>query len=101
MSEPISDHALMRYMERVMGLDLGPIRREIAGIIAPAIKAGATSTTVGKFTYLFRQDAGGPLVLATVIDAHWQARRRTRKTKNNREHGMKQTQQQHSGSLAR
>lgn len=42
----ISDHALLRYMERCKGIDLAAIRRELLEKLQPAIKAGASATTV-------------------------------------------------------
>lgn len=37
----ITDHALIRYIERVGGLDLTPIRNELTAITADAVKVGA------------------------------------------------------------
>lgn len=47
-NEPrVSDHAMMRYMERVMGLDIEKIRSEILTDNAKAaLKMGATKYTV-------------------------------------------------------
>lgn len=43
----ISDHALLRYMERVMGVDVDAVRSEILNEkIKAALKMGATAVTV-------------------------------------------------------
>lgn len=46
----ITDHALMRYMERVKGMDFEPMRDELRAIIAPAI--GARSLRKDGMEYL-------------------------------------------------
>lgn len=57
---PVTDHAVIRYCERVMGLDMDKIRREV---LTPAIKtalsAGASSYTDGEIIYKL---AGGQVV---------------------------------------
>lgn len=35
---PVSDHALIRYMERIMGLDLENLRSEISNVNVSAYK---------------------------------------------------------------
>ena len=67
----ISDHALIRYIERVQGVSLDPMRRELEAMLAPAMHAGACSKVVNGFTYMFRkgvdEDTGKPMIsLATI-----------------------------------
>jgi hypothetical protein len=59
----ISDHALMRYMERVLGLDLEPYRDDIRGKISSACHAGASRVSTGGFTYQLRSG-----VLTTITE---------------------------------
>ena len=37
----VTDHALVRYLERVKGLDVETIRQHIAKLCAPCVAAGA------------------------------------------------------------
>lgn len=41
-----TDHAVLRYLERVKGFNIESIRAHILQICAPAIEAGATSVRV-------------------------------------------------------
>lgn len=49
----VTDHAVIRWMERKMGLDIESIRDEIESHAMPAIKAGALSVVVGKVRLIF------------------------------------------------
>jgi hypothetical protein len=53
MTKPItvSDHALVRWMERVNKIELQEFRDAIASVVETAMDAGATSICVGGFTY--------------------------------------------------
>lgn len=48
----VSDHAVLRYIERVKGVDLEALRREIAALVGPTVQVGATKVYDGTFTYL-------------------------------------------------
>jgi hypothetical protein len=48
----ISDHALVRHMERVMGYDIPALRRQLEGRLSEAAAIGATGITINRFTYL-------------------------------------------------
>lgn len=39
---PVSDHALVRYLERAKGFDLEAVRQHISNVCRDAAKAGAT-----------------------------------------------------------
>lgn len=59
-TEPIiTDHALIRWLERVQGIDLTVFRDEIAAITRRGVAAGACSVTKDHFRYC--------LVGATVV----------------------------------
>lgn len=47
---PVTDHCVIRYMERVMGLDIECVRRKIADDLAPAVRMGAVGLTKGALT---------------------------------------------------
>jgi len=62
---PVTDHAVIRYLERVQGVDIEAIRREIGRIADRGIAAGASGVIIGGFTYRI---AGGCVV--TVVAQH-------------------------------
>lgn len=37
----VTDHAVLRYLERVMGFDIDGVRKHIADTCAPAMRSGA------------------------------------------------------------
>lgn len=49
----VTDHALIRYMERVLKLDMAGIRAEIGARAATGALAGADSVTVDGIVYQF------------------------------------------------
>ena len=48
---PVTDHCVIRYMQRVMGLDIEAVRRKIAEDLAPAVRLGAVGLTKDGFNY--------------------------------------------------
>ena len=81
----ISDHAVIRHLERVGGFDIEGLRMALARRLEEPVRLGASAVTIDGFTYCVVQDPGGP-VIATVLDrnatqAHWSdpsTRRRAR-----------------------
>lgn len=64
----ITDHALLRFIERVYGLNLDPIRKQIETMIAGPARAGASTFTDGKgFTFCFKENGGGGVVVTTIL----------------------------------
>jgi hypothetical protein len=61
---PVSDHALVRYMERVRGLNLDQYRHEILCACHEGLKAGAASVHHGGNIYFM--DGG---MVTTVLSA--------------------------------
>lgn len=60
----VSDHALLRFIERVMGIDVDAIRdRILSDNIVSAIKAGATAVTVDSVRMVVKDN-----VVVTVIE---------------------------------
>ena len=51
----VSDHALMRYVERVLGFDLDHVRAEIAAKARMAALAGARTITVGNAVFCINE----------------------------------------------
>lgn len=51
----VSDHAIIRYLERVEGLDVDSIRKKIlTPFISDAARLGALSASTGGFKYVFK-----------------------------------------------
>jgi hypothetical protein len=67
----VTDHALIRYIERVKGINLDDVRAEIARQAKPAIKAGAASYFDGECTWHLQG-----AVVVTVVDARVHAKPR-------------------------
>jgi hypothetical protein len=47
----ITDHAVVRYLERVRGVDIDAVRREIAARVATGLEAGACGVLVEGMEY--------------------------------------------------
>lgn len=62
----VTDHAMIRYMERVMGLDLEPIRKEIEEHVALGVRLGATAVRHDGFRFVI---AGGRVVTVMHCEA--------------------------------
>ncbi|MBO4168894.1 hypothetical protein [Cereibacter azotoformans] len=65
----ITDHALIRYLERVVGLDLSAHRRAIADRVANAVALGASAVVSEGFKYMLTDSA-----VTTVRRAHSERR---------------------------
>lgn len=64
----VSDHAVLRYLERVGGFDIDGLRRNIAERVGPAVRAGATGVNIDGFAFRVTLAPSGP-VITTVLDA--------------------------------
>ena len=63
----VSDHAMLRYIERVMGLDIEQLKREI---VTDNVRLGVTLSKTGKFN-----NGNGSMVIVTdnVVKTTWAA----------------------------
>jgi hypothetical protein len=62
----VSDHALLRYLQRVKGVDLDAIRAEILSpTMRAAIQAGASAVNINGHLYAIRNDG----CVVTVLPA--------------------------------
>lgn len=62
MNITVSDHAVLRWLERVQGLDIEAARKRIRREVALAVKLGASSTTVDGIVFHLSGD--------TVVTCH-------------------------------
>jgi hypothetical protein len=53
----VSDHAVLRFLQRVQGIDIEKVRQHIATTCAPAIAAGAVTLKADGAQYCFRNGA--------------------------------------------
>lgn len=47
----VTDHAVLRYLERALGYDIEGTRRTIASLVGPAVALGATAFAAGGVTF--------------------------------------------------
>tara|TARA_R110000868_G_scaffold314417_1_gene575370 strand:- start:20442 stop:20711 length:270 start_codon:yes stop_codon:yes gene_type:complete len=64
----ITDHALVRYLERVMGLDMNGVRAEIAARVGDGVRLGASAVVSGGFKYTLDSHR-----VTTVMPSHHEA----------------------------
>lgn len=60
----ISDHAVVRYLERGLGFHVETVRWAIEHVCREAVEAGASSIRVGGLTYMIQGET-----VTTIIDA--------------------------------
>lgn len=63
----VSDHAIVRYLERVGGFDVERLRRQIAEMVAPVAKLGGSGMTRDGLTYVINHNDDGTVVVTTVV----------------------------------
>jgi hypothetical protein len=64
----ISDHALLRYIERHYGFSFKPIMDHIALQVRPAVNAGASTYSVDDITFcLEKSSKGGDVMVVTTV----------------------------------
>lgn len=66
----VSDHAVLRYLERAGGFDIERLRREIGRRVEDAVAASASGVSVGGVNFRIKEDEHGPVV-TTVIRDEW------------------------------
>lgn len=74
----VSDHAVLRYLERAHGLDVDAVRRHLAGLAVNGARLGASGVIVEKVKLLLRPtegDFGESATVVTVIPVNWPSRR--------------------------
>ena len=73
----VSDHALMRYLDRHHGLDVEKYRREVLDLVTAPIAVGASTFAIEGVCFAFKRNMGdGKVHVATTLT------RRTHQHKN-------------------
>jgi hypothetical protein len=62
----VTDHVLVRYLERVHGYDMEGLRRNIAARLQPCADAGAISLVADGVVYLIGRDDCGPIAVTVL-----------------------------------
>jgi len=63
----VTDHALVRYLERVGGFDIEALRQAIARRVDEAARVGACGVVIDGFIFKLRRDQHGPVVTTVLI----------------------------------
>ncbi len=63
----VSDHAVLRYLERVGGFDIEGLRRQIADRLKPAADAGARGVVLDGHSFLIDYNPQLGSVVVTVL----------------------------------
>lgn len=71
----VPDHAVIRQLERVHGIDIEGIRTSIRQLVRGDMDAGCTVSIIGEFTYVLDPEAR---VVKTVINRSHRRRRSPR-----------------------
>ncbi|MFC3074672.1 hypothetical protein [Shinella pollutisoli] len=69
----VTDHAVLRYLERAHGLDVEAIRRHIAGQCATGAQLGAIGVVVEHVKFVLATRDGDTTVI-TALKATWPTR---------------------------
>lgn len=72
----VTDHALLRYLERVLGMDLEFHRRQIGQMVDRANAAGASGVVIAGFSY--RLQNGAVVTICPVSQPDIRLGRKTR-----------------------
>lgn len=59
----VTDHAMIRFLERVGGLDVEALRQALARSMEEAARLGAAAAVIEGFRYVLRSDDEGPLLV--------------------------------------
>ena len=62
----VTDHTVVRYLERARGMDIDPIRRHIADLAARGVEAGATGVIIEDVKLILVQST-----VVTVYPKNW------------------------------
>lgn len=72
----VTDHAVVRWIERVGGIDIGELRRTIAAEVRPYINAGAYSAAVAGVRFVLDPRTRAVITVMTEGEMRDKPRRR-------------------------
>lgn len=75
----VSDHAVLRYLERFGGFEIDRLRAEIARTVAGAGGTRPGTVAVDGAAYVVRDGEDGPVVTTVMVIADLRSRRRSRR----------------------
>lgn len=67
----VSDHAVLRYLERVGGFNIEGLRKAIANRVTTSAPDGACSIVIDGFRFIIRED-GSTRVITTIMRRDWE-----------------------------
>lgn len=72
----VSDHAVLRYLERAHGLDVEVIRKHLSGLAVNAARLGASAVTIENVKLVLRASHSeeDTTAVVTVIRPAWPGR---------------------------
>lgn len=68
----VTDHAVLRYLERAHGLDVDAVRRHLAGRVANGARLGAVGVTIENVKLVLRRREAEVYVV-TALEPQWPA----------------------------
>lgn len=74
----VSDHALVRYIERVLGIDVETLRREIGRRVDRGAELGACGVVLDGFVYKLQDGTVTTVMVASQPDRRCGRQRRER-----------------------
>lgn len=75
----VTDHAVLRYLERVYGVDVEAFRRELGYKVDAALEAGANATIADGIRYVLVEDRLVSCVPVKSAPTHGRANRRRKR----------------------
>jgi len=69
----VTDHAIIRYLERAHGLDVDAVRRHLAGRLVTGARLGAIGVTIDNVKLVLQHHDQGVTVVTALLP-HWPSR---------------------------
>lgn len=70
----VTDHAVLRYLERAHGLDVDAVRRHLSGKVETGARLGAVGVTIENVKFVI-EHSQIEAVVVTALKPFWPARR--------------------------
>lgn len=69
----VTDHAVLRYLERAHGLDVDAVRRHLSGKVETGARLGAIGVTIDNVKLMLEHHRH-EVVVVTALKPYWPAR---------------------------